>query len=201
MLRPGLRIITGAWTHLYSSNRWPFRSLLFTWELFSHFCGLSFTLIPHLQREYALDSHCFPRPLLHLSNCLKCDRLNRCMLAFGFEVRSYFSSTHILHLPARLLHPWRNFYVVWGGLKEVIQKKKKKTHSGPMAFSSCDCGAGCSKRCCPGAALSPTFSGLHPRVRGLHAENADLINEAGLLTTGKKRENNGVSNEIDQWIM
>lgn len=78
MLNPGFRIITGALTRLYSSNRWPFRSLLFTWEPFSHFCGLSFTLIPHLQREYALDSHCFPKPLLHLNNCLKCDCLNRC---------------------------------------------------------------------------------------------------------------------------
>lgn len=70
------------WDHLWclntnSSNLWPFRLLLFTWEPFSYFCGLSFTLIPHLQRECALDSHCFPKPLLHISNRLKCDRLHR----------------------------------------------------------------------------------------------------------------------------
>lgn len=73
-----------------------------------------------------------------------------------------------------------------------------------MVFSSCDSVAGCLDLCCPEAALSPVYSGLHTRVRVLHtrvrvlhAENADLINEAGLLMTGKKRENNGVSNEID----
>lgn len=66
-----------------------------------------------------------------------------------------------------------------------------------MVFSSRDSVAGCLDHCCLEAALSPVYSGLHTRARVLHAENADLINDAGLLTSGKKRKNNDMSNEID----
>lgn len=124
----------------------------------------------------------FPNPLLRLSKCLKCDRLSR-RGAFGFGVRSYFSRAHILHLPRRLLHLWRSISVV--SLATAIHRNALD----PWPFHHVTA-AGCPRRCCPEAALSPIFSGLH-------AENADLINVAGLSTTGKGRENNGVSKEID----
>lgn len=114
----------------------------------------------------------FPNPLLRLSKCLKCDRLSR------RGVRA-----HILHLPRRLLHLWRSISVV--SLSTAIHGNALD----PWPFHHVTA-AGRPRRCCPEAALSPIFSGLH-------AGNADLINVAGLSTTGKGRENNGVSEEID----
>lgn len=124
----------------------------------------------------------FPNPLLRLSKCLKCDRLSR-RGAFGFGVRSHFSRAHILHLPRRLAHLWRSIWVV------PLSTAVHGNALDPWPFHHVTA-AGRPRRCCPEAALSPIFCGPH-------AENADLINVAGLSTTGKGRENNGVSKEID----